>query len=213
MIDQHGSFVAEGPLFSVLQCRGPVRYRQDLASRRRVICYAEAHLNAFTNPATQYGFVVTGSSVPEQTHAWANAFLERVREKFNVPNRGILRGVPGAGCVQWVRWPTPTMLLEPGFMSHPPFAAKLQTGEGQDALGQCLAESIRACFPQGGLVGLSIGHAYRGNNDPGAHVEPSDFDGDGVLDWEHDPKFDDEAELAEAYVTAATEYLTSYEKP
>jgi hypothetical protein len=97
------------------------------------------------------------------------------------------------------------MLLEPLFLSHPETALTLQ-GEGTDDLGRCLAESIMETFPEGGLVGLSIGHMYRGTGDKGAKL-PTDRDGDGVPDWEWDTSTDEEAELCEAYVKAATEIL------
>lgn len=206
-IDKHGSFISEGPRYSVLQCRGPVRYRQTLASDRGVICYAEAHLNASSNPKAQHGFVIAGSTTPKSTEEWADAYLSRIAETFGVKTYGVKKGIRGSGNVHWVKWPTPTMLLEPLFVSDPIMAARITSGEGLDALGRCLAGSIRATFPDGGLVGLSIGHAYRGTGDGGANVARMDIDGDGEVD-EPDPAFDQEAELCEAYVDAATEILT-----
>jgi hypothetical protein len=89
-------------------------------------------------------------------------------------------------------------VLEPGFLSNPLFAEWVRSGEALDALGKALADSILDAFPLGGLVGLSIGHAYRGTNDPGAPIHE---------DFDEDPEWDDEAEFAEAYVDAATEML------
>jgi len=199
MIDAYGSFITHGPRYSVLQCRGPVAHRQALASTHGVICYAEAHLNSFTNPDTQYGFVITGNNVPTKTIAWAKAYLSRIEHELHIPTKGIVRGVSGQGCVKHVRWPTPTMLLEPCFISHPNTARLLYSGLGIQALGRALAESIAECFPDGGLVGLSVGHMYRGTGDRGARL-PRD-------EWSWDPSFDDEGELCDAYVTRATEIL------
>lgn len=200
-IDQHGSFLTEGPRYSVLQCRGPVSYRQRLASERGVICYAEAHLNSVPDPTVQHGFVITGSNVPPKTVEWATAYLARIEHELHIPTKGIVRNVPGQGCVMHVRWPTPTMLLEPCFISQPDTARLLYSGLGIRALGRALAESIVQCFPDGGIVGLSVGHMYRGTGDRGARL-PSD-------EWSWDTSFDDEGELCDAYVNLATELLVS----
>lgn len=205
-IDEAGSFITDGKKWSVLQCRGSVRNRQRLASQKHVICYAEAHLNSVPDQKVQHGFVITGENIPKATERWAESFLGKVADSFDVDTHGIMKGAQGSGCVQYVTWPTPTMLLEPLFLSHPETAELLTTGEGIDMLGRCLAESIMETFPDGGLVGLSIGHAYRGTGDKGAKL-PADLNGDGIPDWEWDTSLDEEAELCEAYVKAATEIL------
>jgi hypothetical protein len=109
VLDEYGSFLIEGPHYSVLECRGPVSYRQQLASRHEVICYAEAHLNAWRDGTVQHGFCITGDAVPVKTVQWADAFLRRIHETFRIPVKGIVRGVAGQGCVRHGRWPTPTM--------------------------------------------------------------------------------------------------------
>jgi hypothetical protein len=202
IIDDHGSFIVRGPKFSVLQCRGPVLYRQKLATERAVICYSEAHLNSFPNPDVQHGFVITGSSVPPKTVEWAGMYLRNIEHELHIPTKGIVRNVPGQGCVMHVKWPTPTMLLEPCFMSQPDTARFIYAG-GFRALGRALADSIVQCFPSGGLVGLSVGHLYRGGGDRGARA-PAD-------EWSWDKSFDDEGELCDAYVNDATERLVSTE--
>lgn len=215
-VDQYGSYIAKGPKFSVLECRGPVRHRQQLASERRVICYAEGHLNAFATqrdehgnrkPSPQYGFVITGKNVSQNAEDWAEAYLSRIAETFGVATKGIVRGVPGSGCVQWVKWPTPSMLLEPVFMTDPDMAQRIMTGEGIDALGWCLADSIIATFPHGGLVGFSKGHIHRGTGDKGAQSPNIDDNNDGVPDYDWDESFDQEGELVEAYIDSAIEQL------
>lgn len=199
-LDKFGSFITKGPIFSVLQCRGSVSHRQALASKQGVICYAEAHLNSHTDPKPQYAMVIAPKAMPKNAIRLAESFLEKVSKEFDIPNGGIVRGVRGSGCVQYVKWPTPSILLEPGFISNPEFAEVLQTGEGQEFLGKCLADAIIETFPGGGLVGLSIGHAYRGTGDKGANLTGTGWD----------PAFDQEAELCEAYIDFATEYLTRH---
>src|SRR5690606_30050159 len=145
-------------------------------------------LNSFPDPTVQHGFVITGQNAPPKTEQWAGAYLRRIGSLFDVPTKGIVRGVPGQSCVMHVRWPTPTMLLEPLFLSGADIFHV--SGEGLDTvidrLGRALAESIVECFPSGGLVGLSIGHMYRGTGDRGARSN---------RDWEWEPEFDDEGEL------------------
>lgn len=208
-VDQYGSFITTGPHFSVLQCRGPVRHRQMLASSSKVICYAEHHLNSHKNRDINHGFVVTGKNIPKATERWASEYLAQVEYEFVVETKGIVRGVPGAGCVQWVTWPTPTMLLEPLFLSHDGVAEVLSTPEGREALGRCLSQSIIRTFAKGGLVGFSIGHAYRNSptliGDPGALFPPQD---EGEPDW--DEAFDTEAEVCEDAIKYATAHLGAY---
>lgn len=207
IVDDYGSFIVKGPLFSVLECRGPVRHRQDLASQRRVICYAEQHLNSHPDGSINYAFVITGPAFPSATKTWSASYLGKVSDCFQVRDFGIRRGVPGQGCVRWVKWPTPTMLLEPLFLSHPEVAERMQLPEAREALGICLAESVIETFPAGGLVGLSVGHAFRGNNDPGALYPQQDPDEPG---W--DPDFDTEAEVCTSIVAYATDHLTRAQK-
>lgn len=200
VLDDYGSYIVRGPKYAVLECRGPVRYRQQLASVHGVGIYFEAHMNATANRSTQqHGFCVTGQNPPPGTFEFAHAVLRRVEYKFGVRNAGLLRGAVGAGNVQWVKWPTPTLLLEPMFVSDPAMAERLALGGGAlDDLATCIMEAVTERFPQGALVGVSKGHLYRGNGDTGAPVAQFDADGDGDMDL--DPKFDTEGELVEFYV-------------
>jgi len=86
VVDKCGSFVVNGPKYSVLQCRGPVSHRQRLASNMGAICYSEAHLNSVSNPKVQYGFVITGKNIPSRTEAWAKSYLRRVSD-WNINKR------------------------------------------------------------------------------------------------------------------------------
>lgn len=200
VIDTHGSYIERGTKYSVLECRGPVRYRQQLASERGVDCHFDAHLNATSNPnVKQHGFCITGKSPPPGTFELAHAFLRRVEYTFGVRNAGLIKGGPGSGNVHWVKWPTPTLLLEPMFVSDPDMAQRLAAGGGAlDDLATCLVDAVTERFPGGCLIGISKGHLYRGNGDTGAPVAGFDSDGDGDMDL--DPKFDTEGELVEFYV-------------
>lgn len=204
-----GSRQVDGPYYSVADLRGPVfgptYYRQLLARRLGAICYAEGHLNASTNAKTNRAEVVIATSAAPKARAWASAYLDELVAQSVQPSLGQVIGGRGAGNI--ARVDVPAMLLEPGFVSNPDFAAFARTGEGIDALGRALARSIMRTFPGGGLVTFSTGHAHRTRaalQDPGAPV--ADPDG-----WAEDPEWDSEVELVEAYLASAVEYLVGYD--
>jgi len=109
------------------------------------------------------------------------------------------------------------MLIEPGFVSNPAWASFVRGSEGCDLVASCLAEAVRGCFPGGGLVALSVGHAYRRaahavdwsdeerQGDGGAPVARSPESG-----WREDFAHDEEAELVEAMLLACGEHLAGY---
>jgi hypothetical protein len=184
--------------YTVHQARGNLTVRQHEANKAECICYAEQHLNATTNPKVNYALAIVAANASEQSKDWARTYTRIVSFEFGHPDRGVSIGPPrGSYNVKLTK--CPAILLEPGFVSNPEFAAIVRTGEGIDALARCLVRSIEECFPVGGLVALSVGHMYRGKPDPGAPV----FEPDGL----HDPEFDDEAELNDAIIVSATEML------
>lgn len=184
--------------YTVHQARGNLTVRQREANRAGCIAYAEQHLNATTDPAVNYALAIVAGNASDRSKDWARTYTRIVSSTFGHPDRGVSIGPPrGSYNVKLMR--CPAVLLEPGFVSNPEFAAIARTGEGIDALAKCLVDSIVECFPDGGLVGLSVGHMYRGKDDPGAPV----YEPDGL----HDPEFDDEAELNNAIIIAATEML------
>jgi hypothetical protein len=196
-IDPYGSFITEGPRYSVLQCRGPVSYRQQLARQRGCVAYVEQHLNAAASLSANYSMAIVGPGC-ERSKAMAREYTRLCALEFRSRDGGVLVGhrgfgnVASAGC--------PHFLAEPGFVSNPEFARVARTGEGIDALARCLVQAIRTHIP-GGLVGLSVGHKYREKPDPGAPVYvPPGEPRDGLL-WE--------ADLADATITAATEMLVA----
>lgn len=219
--------MARGPVF------GPTWHRQDLANRRGAICYAEGHLNAldvtpkrtpvydaegrivrYDPPSPRelaradaasrinYAMVIVPPNAPQVADPWAYCYLKHVVSTFGHAGLGqVQRGGRGSALVQ--RVVAPAIVLEPGFITNREFFERITTGEGIDALGRCLAQSIIDTFPEGGLVALSVGHAYRDGKrltagDPGA-VVPKHYD--------PDPAFDTEAELVDAYITSAAEHL------
>lgn len=195
-LDDHGSFVVEGPKYSVIQFRGPVQYRQDQANEHKVACYFEAHLNSMGNmPVADAVFAIAAY---EFATPWGLDFTRRCAKLLGIRNDGVKVGIKGCGLVSRVRWPRPGLVLEPGFISNPAFAERLVNGGGIALIGQAIAESIIQCWPDGCTVGCSIGHRYRGTGDMGALAAKME-----------NPEFDQEAEIAEAYVDDFTRRLVA----
>ena len=194
-LDDHGTFVVEGPRYQVIQFRGPVAYRQDQANERGVKCYCEAHLNAMGGKVVKdavFAIAAYKHSVP-----WGKLFSAKVAAALGIRDDHVLVGAKGHGLVSRIRWPAPGLVLEPGFISNAAFADRLVNGGGIELLGRALAESIMDMWPAGGLIGYSVGHRYRGTGDMGS-----------TADIEN-PAFDREAEIAEAYGDVATRILAA----
>jgi hypothetical protein len=213
---KHGSVVMTGKRFTVHQLRGPVfgpsHYRQKRANELGAVCHAEGHLNASTNRDANYAECILAQNAGDRTKLWARDFLTRLSVQADIRSTGYRQEGPGAGNISRVH--APAMLLEPGFVSNPHWAAFCRTGEGSDCIGRCLAESIAETFP-GGLVCLSVGHAYRRDGSDWSGEEKRGDGGAPVADPDEgvpeNPAFDEEAELVELYITSAAEHLVAYE--
>jgi hypothetical protein len=187
----------------VFRARGPLFARQQLANKVGCSAYCEAHFNAHTNKAVNYAMAIVDHAASGASKAWAREYTALCSRAFGHADRGVVIG-PGRGSYNVRFAKCPAILVEPGFVSNAEFAAIVQTGEGIDAVARCLVDSIRACFPDGGLVGLSVGHMYRGKPDPGAPVNQGEL---------VDPATDSEAELNDLVITAAEEMLLESEAP
>lgn len=66
----------------------------------------------------------------------------------------------------------PAILVEPLFANNPVHAEWILSDAGRERLARILADSIQRCFPNGGLIGFSVGHKYKSSNpdDRGAAV-------------------------------------------
>ncbi len=192
--------------YDVHMASGDIVPRQIAANAAGAQCFIDQHLNAAADPSVNYAFVILAAGASTRTEDWARRYLELVGSELGQRVVGVRRGIRGAGNVRHCR--CPAMLVEPGMISHVPFAAMVRTGEGIDALAYCLAASIYEFFPSpdAGPIALSAGHAGRSRPDPGA---PFHDKGD-----EHvDPAFDDEAELNVEICRSAGEMLTAgYER-
>lgn len=184
--------------YQIHHARGNLTVRQQRANAAHIVCYVEQHLNATTVPGVNYSMVIVDANSCQQSRDWGESYLERVCKEFGTRNQGVLAYL-GRGSYNVRLVNAPAILVEPGFVSNPEFAARVRTGEGIDALARCLANSIREFFPFDGTIGLSAGHAYRDKPDSGAPVAEKD----GL----HDPAFDDEMELNIAIIDTTAEML------
>lgn len=220
-LDQYGSCVVTGKLYSVLRGRGPLYHRQMLGNRVGCVAWAEQHHNALgvAKPAKDappevwakyhatmakirgqsFSMAIVDSTAKcrAESVAWGKVYTALCAAEYQQQDRGVVvYGGRGSYNVRFLR--CPAILLEPLCISNPKIAASARTGDGIDGTARCLVESIRKHLPGGGLIGLSVGHAHRGKPDPGAKVHEIDV---------HDPKFDDETELNEAVIQHAEEML------
>lgn len=182
--------------FSVYQARGPLYQRQMGANKAGVVAYVEQHGNATTDPRVNYAMAIVAPNASAKSKAWAKSYTRICAQEFGIKDCGVTIGGRGSYNTQFLS--TPAFLAEPGFLSNPDFARVVRTGEGIDALANCLVRSICEHFDCG-MIGLSVGHKYRDKPDPGArvHQEPGT----------EDPAWDDEAEICDAVIEAATEML------
>jgi N-acetylmuramoyl-L-alanine amidase len=180
----------------VHQARGPLYQRQLDANKAGAIAYVEQHCNATTDPRVNYAMAIVAPSSSEKSKAFARSYTRLCAKEFGIRDAGLVVGGRGAYNLKFTSMPA--FLAEPGFISNPEFAGLVRTGEGIDALARCLVGAIREHFPAG-LIALSVGHKYRDKPDPGAAVYQ--------LPGTEDPAWNDEAEICDAVVIAATEML------
>jgi len=145
--------------------KGDYRERQRSASRDNAICYVEHHFNSVANQSAAYTCVVVGSNASKKSIEFAQTYANLVSQHFNTSLIGksgaLIGGFNGRGNSNVYYTNCPAVLLEPLFVSNPKQAEIVRSSRGQDTLAECLAYSIKECFPQGGLVAFSVGHKYK----------------------------------------------------
>lgn len=161
---------------------GKVEARQRAANADKCICYIEHHFNASDSPDANYGAVLTAEKPSTATLRLATHYITRLHNRIGTKlyqNNGLVQGGfngRGMGLIKYCKMPA--LILEPGFVSNPEYVIGLKNGQKIKALAEVLADSIMAAFPEGGLVGFSVGHKYRGNNDLGAPVAGGGYEAD-----------------------------------
>lgn len=152
--------------YTVKFYRGDYRDRQEKAYKDGAICYIEEHFNATDDPGTNYALVLTAEGASDFTGKWAQDYVDRVAAKFSIPKgydngiKVVKDGDRGYGNLRYSKMPA--ILLEPFFISN---SEGLKWAESrQDDLAGIILDSIRECFPNGGLVAFSVGHRYKVSN-------------------------------------------------
>lgn len=163
---------------------GSYRSRQLQANADGAVCYAEQHFNS-AGPAADGAEAIVATNASETSKSWGRDYARAVSEEFDIPLRGdrgiVVGGYRGRGNSNLKFTAMPAILLEPLFCSNPDHAQWIRGADhAHDRLACVLADSIRAHFPQGGLVAFSIGHKGKPSHpvDRGAAVVGGGWEAD-----------------------------------
>ncbi len=162
-------------MYDVKFYKGDYRTRQKKANNDRCKAYVEHHFNSSSSPSAQYTCVIVGSNASQTSKNWGKWYANAVANEFGVPlyKEGIVvGGFNGRGDANVRHTNMPAILVEPLFASNPQHADWIRSEEGQARLARILTESIQRFFPDGGIIGFSVGHKYKESkpNDRGASV-------------------------------------------
>jgi N-acetylmuramoyl-L-alanine amidase len=153
--------------------------RQRAANADRAVLYVEHHFNSTDNQTADYTCVIVGSNAGRTSKEFGQMYARKVAESFGCRIGGVngllLGGYNGRGDGNIKHTNMPAVLLEPLFISNPKRAAQVITEPSQHQLAKSLAACIKHFFPNGGLIGFSIGHKGKRlkPNDRGAAVHGS----------------------------------------
>lgn len=151
--------------YSVKFYKGDYITRQRAANADKAIVYIEHHFNSVENQSADYTCVVVGSNAGRISREFGQAYAARISASFGCKIGGVngllIGGFNGRGDGNVKHTDMPAALLEPLFCSNPKRAAQIKSIEGQVTLATAIADTVRAFFPNGGLVAFSVGHKYR----------------------------------------------------
>lgn len=155
--------------------KGDYIERQHQANEDAAICYCEQHFNSFDDPETNYTVCVVGSNASRTSKAWGEYYSSVISDAFDIDDRGIkIGGFGGKGDNNLKHTNMPAILMEPFFLSsHEGIVWLMEYGHWiYSILAFALTDSIKTFFPNGGIVGLSVGHKYKTSNpdDHGARL-------------------------------------------
>jgi hypothetical protein len=157
-------------------------YKGDYAARQRAAnvdgcaAYIEHHFNSSAGTAGNYAAVIVGANASNTSKNWARWYAQAVANSFGIGLGGdhgvVVGGFGGRGDGNVKLTRMPAILVEPLFANNPAHAEWIRGAAGQERLARILADSIQRCFPNGGLIGFSVGHKYKTSspNDRGAAV-------------------------------------------
>jgi len=157
--------------------------RQHEANEDQAICYFEQHFNSADRSAA-YNCVIVGSNASMTSKIWGSNYSKLIESAFDIksyrasktPQGIVVGGFNDRGNGNLKHTYMPAILAEPMFLTNPLHWRILQQTITPRLLAYITVHSILLMFPEGGLVGLSIGHKYKkfNPNDLGC-VVPEDL--------------------------------------
>lgn len=152
------------PKYEVFKLRGDYDAREDEANRRDLDLVVHFHFNS--GPRTARGsLVLYARPVVGREAAIAKRFADGIAKLIGAGNRGaqlLADGARGEFIID--ENGQPALILEPDFVSNPSFAAWIKKDANRKKLARLYADIIRSEFPNGGKIGLSLGHKYKTSN-------------------------------------------------
>lgn len=163
-------------MYQVRFYKGDYSVRQRAANADGCKAYVEHHFNSSAGTAGNYAAVIVGANASNTSKNWARWYAQAVASSFGIGLGGdhgvVVGGYGGRGDGNVKLTDMPAILVEPLFANNPAHAEWIRSAAGQERLARILADSIQRCFPNGGLIGFSVGHKYKTSspNDRGAAV-------------------------------------------
>lgn len=160
--------------------------RQAEANRLGCVCYYEQHMNAYTLAAPEYGLVQVAHNASDTSKSWATDLATRWQVTTGRPTRLRQTAAGARGNHNIEHTAMPACLGEPGPITHDAFDTWMEDASNRERLARDIADSIMAKFPEGGRVGLSIGHKGKSSSphDTGAgDSDPTGAPNDQTEAW------------------------------
>lgn len=163
-------------MYQIRFYKGDYSARQRTANADGCAAYIEHHFNSSAGTPGNYAAVIVGANASNTSKNWARWYAQTVANAFGIGLGGeqgvVVGGFGGRGDGNVKLTKMPAILVEPLFANNPAHADWIRGKAGQERLARILADSIQRCFPDGGLIGFSVGHKYKTSSpgDRGAAV-------------------------------------------
>lgn len=152
-------------MYQVRFYKGDYSTRQRAANADGCQAYVEHHFNSSAGTAGDYAAAIVGANASNTSKNWARWYAQAVASSFGIGLGGdhgvVVGGYGGRGDGNVKLTDMPAILVEPLFANNPTHAQWIRGKAGQERLARILADSIQRCFPNGGLIGFSVGHKYK----------------------------------------------------
>lgn len=174
---------------------GKYKTRQNEANKDGAILYVEQHFNSHDDKYVNYAMAVVANNASNKSKEFAIDYVNEVSKELGISTYSGKIRVGGLGNGNLINTMMPAVILEPCFISSYEGLDTASSYFGQALLAECLVDTIKKHFPEGGLIALSVGH--EGN-------KPSDM---GVVTHKGT-----EAEFAREVLTIAESMLAKKDK-